>query len=107
MSCAAVTTVSRSSKMMSTAPSFCVVWKDAVGLSACDLSKLRKNDAPKQVVVSLLRKRTTVRNRWLSRQSAMGHEARVSQSVRAVAQARDGKLLCLREALEEMLKITD
>ncbi len=85
--------------MMSTAPSFSVAWKDAVGLSACDLSKLRKNDARKQVVVWLLRKRTTVRNRWLSEQSAMGHDTRVSQSVRAVAQAQDGKLVRLWQAL--------
>ncbi len=76
-------------------------------MSACDLSKLPKNDVRKQVVVWLLRKRTTVRNRWLSEQSAMGHETRVSQSVRAVAQAQDGKLVCLRQALEKMLKITD
>ncbi len=99
--------MSRSSKMISTAPSFCVAWKDAVGLSACDISKLRKTDARKQVVVWLLRKRTTVRNRWLSEQSAMGHETRVSQSVRAVDSAQDGKLVCLRQALEEMPKITD
>ncbi|MGO9112305.1 MAG: nucleotidyl transferase AbiEii/AbiGii toxin family protein [Thermoguttaceae bacterium] len=58
-----------------------------------------------EVVVWLLRKRTTVRNRWLGEQSGMGHETRVSQSVRAVVQAQDGKLLCLRQALEEMLKI--
>jgi len=76
---------------------------DAVGLSGCDLSKLRKNDARNQVVAWLLWKRTTVRNRWPSERLVMGHE-RVLQSVRAVAQAQDGKLVCLRQALEEMLK---
>lgn len=61
----------------------------------------------KQVVAWLLRKYTTVRNRWLSEQLAMGHETRVWRSVRAVAETQGGQLLHLRQALEEMLKITD
>src|SRR5208283_2044945 len=77
----------------------------AVGLSGCDLSKLHKNDARKQVVAWLLRKHTTVRNRWLSVQLAMGHETRISQSVRAVAKAEDSDLLRLRQTLEKTLKI--
>ena len=80
---------------------------DAVGLSACDLSRLRKDDARKQAVAWLLRKHTTVRNRWLSEQLAMGHETRISQSVPAVAQAEGGELARLRQALQATPKITD
>jgi hypothetical protein len=61
----------------------------------------------KQAVAWLLRKHTTVRNRWLSEQLAMGPETRISQAVRAVARANDGELLSLPRALEETLKITD
>ena len=80
---------------------------DVVGLSPPDLPKLRKNDPRKQAVAWLLRKRTTARNRWLSERLAMGHETRVSQSVRAVAQAENGELLALRQVLEGTLTITD
>ena len=36
---------------------------ETLGLMACDLSKLRKNDSRKQAVAWLLRNHTTVRNR--------------------------------------------
>ncbi len=80
---------------------------DAVGLSTCELFALRSSDARKQVVAWLLPTHTTVRNRWLSEQLAMGHETRVSQSPRAVAQAQGGELLCLRQTLEKTPQITD
>ena len=41
------------------------------------------------------------------RSIAMGHETRISQSVRAVTQPQDGERLCLRRTLEKTLKITD
>jgi hypothetical protein len=37
----------------------------------------------------------------------MGHETRISQSVRAVAQAEGGELARLRQALQATPKITD
>ena len=77
---------------MCTAEELLAAGLDAVGLNGCDLSRLRKNDGRKQVVAWLLRKYTTVRNRWLSEQLMMGHETCVSQSVRTVAQAEDGNL---------------
>jgi hypothetical protein len=68
---------------------------------------MRKNDPRKQAVAWLLRKHTTVRNRWLSDRLAMGHQTRVSQAVRAVGQAEVGQLVCLRETVEATPKITD
>ena len=47
------------------------------------------------------------RDRWIGERLAMGHETRVSQSVRAVADAEHGELLTLRRSLERMLIITD
>jgi hypothetical protein len=38
-------------------------------------------------------------------QLAMGHESRVSHSVRAVVEAQGGELLHLRQALKEMLGV--
>ncbi len=85
---------------------------ETVRLSSSELTRLRKRDARKQAVAWLLRKYTTVRNptvrnRWIGERLAMGHETRVSQSVRAVADAEHGELLTLRQSLERMLKITD
>ena len=77
---------------------------ETVGLSSPDLTKLCKNDARKHAVPWLLRRYATVRNRWLSEQLSMGHETRVSQSVRAVAEAEDRELLSLRQSLVRMLK---
>ena len=80
---------------------------ETVRLSSSDLTRLCKSDARKQAVAWLLRKYTTVRNRWIGARLAMGHETRVSQSVRAVANAEHGELLTLRQSLERMLTITD
>ncbi len=80
---------------------------EMVRLSSSDLTRLRKSDARKQAVAWLLRKYTTVRSRWIGEPLAMGHETRVSQSVRAVADAEHGDLLTLRQSLERTLKITD
>jgi hypothetical protein len=80
---------------------------ETVRLSSSELTRLRRSDARKQAVAWLLRKYTTVRNRWIGERLAMGHERRVSQSVRAVADAEHGELLTLRRSLERTLKITD
>jgi hypothetical protein len=76
-------------------------------LDLCGLARLRKNGPRKHDLAWLLQKRTTVRIRRLSEQLAMGHETRVSQSMRAAVQAEEGELLFLRQALERRLRITD
>jgi len=63
---------------------------EAVGLDPQELATTPKTDPRKQAVAWLLRKNTTVSNRWLSSQLNMGHEVNVSQAVRLVREAKAG-----------------
>lgn len=66
------------------------------------LANLRKGDPRKVLVAVLLRKRTSVGNRWLAERLAMGHTAGVSRLVNGFQKAkRSGKHLA---QLEQMLR---
>jgi hypothetical protein len=51
-----------------------------------ELSKLRKGDKGKVLVAALIRKRTSVGNRWLSERLAMGHISALSRLLGAFQQ---------------------
>jgi hypothetical protein len=51
-----------------------------------ELSKLRKGDKGKVLVAALLRKRTSVGNRWLAARLAMGHISALSRLLGAFQQ---------------------
>ena len=80
---------------------------EAVGLNPQRLASTRKTDLRKQVVAWLLRKNTTIRNRWLSSQLNMGHEVNVSQAVRLIAEAKTGQRARLRKAVVKTLRPKD
>ena len=68
-------------------------------LSESALSGMRKGAEVKRVLAWVLRKRTTVSNRWLSAKLGLGHPANVPGYVRSVEQAKAGNLFCLRRQL--------
>jgi len=70
-------------------------------LSESALSGMRKGVEVKRVLAWVLRKRTTVSNRWLSAKLGLGHPANVPGYVRSVEQAKAGNLFCLRRQLEK------
>jgi hypothetical protein len=76
----------------------------AVGLppDSGSLSELRRGDGGKIFVAALLRKHTSVGNRWLARRLAMGHMGSVSRLVGAFGKGK-ANLAKLNE-LEKMLK---
>ena len=76
----------------------------AVGLARKELATTRKTDPRKQAVAWLLRKNTTVGNRWVSNQLNMGHEVNVSQAVRLIAEAKAGQRARLRKVVAGTLK---
>jgi hypothetical protein len=80
---------------------------EAAGLSADELPVLRKTDARKQALAWLLRKNTTVSNRWVSERLYMGHEVNVSQSVRRVEAATHDDLARWRKTVCKTLKSKD
>lgn len=75
-----------------------------VGLpaDAANLAKMRKGDCRKVLVAVLLRKNTSVGNRWLADRLAMGHTAGVSRLVSSFLKNR-GNQRKLKE-LEKMLQ---
>jgi hypothetical protein len=80
---------------------------EAVGLDPQELATTPKTDPRKQAVAWLLRKHTTVSNRWLSSQLNMGHEVNVSQAVRLVREAKAGQRARLRSAVAQTLRSKD
>lgn len=67
-----------------------------------DLAKLRKGDPRKVLVAALIRKNTSVGNRWLADRLAMGHAAGLSRLL-SVCRNDEGSMRKLTE-LEEMLQ---
>ncbi len=49
------------------------------GLAQEDLLKLKKNDARKVAIATVIRRRTTVPNEWIARALELGHVSRVSR----------------------------
>jgi REP element-mobilizing transposase RayT len=87
-----------------TASDLLTVGLEAVGLEKDKLQGTRKTDPRKQVVAWLLRKQTTVTNRWISRELNMGHEMNVSQAAGLVEKAeRNTELDRLKIALSKRL----
>jgi len=80
---------------------------EALGLDPQELATTPKTDPRKQAVAWLLRKNTTVGNRWLSSQLNMGHEVNVSQAVRLVREAKAGQRARLRSAVAQTLRSKD
>ena len=66
------------------------------------LEKLRKGDPRKVLVAALVRKNTSVGNRWLAERLAMGHTASVSRHVSGFLKVRKNQKKL--EELEIMLK---
>ena len=70
-------------------------------LESAKLAELRKGDPRKVLVAALLRKCTSVGNRWLAQRLAMGHTAGVSRLL--VVFQRDTSNLKALAKLEKML----
>jgi REP element-mobilizing transposase RayT len=78
-----------------------------LGLSWNELEALKKTDERKQVLAWLVRRHTSVRNRWVCEKLRMGHEVNVSQSVRRVAEDQDQRLVTLRRRITKALRSKD
>ena len=76
------------------------VGQDRLGLSASDLPSLKKSDSRKKVIAWLIRKRTSVKNEWISNRLRMGSVTKLSSFVSEVEQADGGELLELRKGVE-------
>lgn len=61
-----------------------------------ELPSLKKNDPRKKVVAWLIRKNTSVRNQWISKNLYMGSPSNLSHFIRDVSDATDGDLFMLR-----------
>ena len=80
---------------------------EEVGLDPQQLASTCKTDPGKQAVAWLLRKNTTVANRWLSSQLNMGHAVNVSQAVRLIEEAKSGQWARLRNGVVKTLTSED
>ena len=80
---------------------------EAAGLDPQELATTPKTDPRKQAAAWLLRKNTTIGNRWLSSQLSMGHEVNVSQAVRLIEESKAGQRARLRSAVAHTLRSTD
>ncbi|MDO9542568.1 MAG: transposase [Kiritimatiellia bacterium] len=69
-----------------------------------DMVRWKKGDEHKQAIAWLVKKHTTVRNRWLSERLRMGHEVTVSKAVRRIAEDHCPAICRLRVKLEKLLK---
>lgn len=79
----------------------------AVRLNRDELQSTRKTDPRKQAVAWLIRKNTTVTNRWVSRRLNMGHEINVSQAVGLVEKADRTELARLKAIVARILTSLD
>ena len=76
----------------------------ACGLTHSELETLKKGDVKKKVIAWLIRKNTSVKNEWISRQLKMGHPSSVSRNVRLVENEKCG---AVSELKNKMLKFKD
>lgn len=65
-----------------------------------DLTALKKSDPRKKVIAWLLRRKTCVRNEWISEQLKMGRASKLSFYVKEVEDAEEGCLFDLRERVK-------
>lgn len=70
-------------------------------LTEDELSDLRKGDDRKKVVAWMIRKRTSVKNDWISTRLKMGHPNSISRHMGEVERVRTGELLKLKEEISE------
>jgi hypothetical protein len=80
---------------------------EALGLHAEDLCRTRKSDGRKQLLAWLVRRQTTMRNKWISQELQMGHEINVSRAVSRVARGEDKELMRLKKRVEVAIKGVD
>ena len=71
-----------------------------LGISESDLDALKKGDARKKVVAWCVRKRTSVRNEWISNRLKMGSVSKMSLYVKEVEDSRSGELFELKEMVK-------
>lgn len=70
-----------------------------LGVERNDLEILRKGAPEKTALVWLLKKRTVVKNEWISRRLQCGHPANVPGYVKKMDSAKDGQLVEYKEML--------
>jgi len=71
-----------------------------LGVSRSDLSGLPKGDPRKKALALLIRRKTSVRNEWISGSLVMGSPARLSAYVKETADATEGELVQLKKMLK-------
>jgi len=71
-----------------------------LGLSSTDLQELKKSDSRKKVIAWLIRKRTCVRNEWISNRLKMGSVTKLSSFVSEVDCVQEGELFELKKRAE-------
>ena len=73
---------------------------EKLGLSLADLTDLKKSDLRKKVIAWVIRKRTSVKNEWISKRLEMGSVTKLSSFVSEVEKAQDGDLFELKNRVE-------
>ena len=73
---------------------------DRLKLSSVDLKTLKKSDPCKKAIAWLIRKRTCVKNEWISNRLGMGSVTKLSSFVSEVDSAQDGELFELKKRVE-------
>ena len=71
-----------------------------MNLSESELATLKKSDLRKKAVAWLIRKRTSVRNEWISKRLQMGSASKLSSFVSEVDSAREGELFELKKRVK-------
>lgn len=71
-----------------------------VGLGVDELGSLKKSDPRKMAVAWLIRRNTSVRNEWISKQLQMGRVSKLSFFVKQVEDAERGELFNLKEKVK-------
>ena len=70
---------------------------ELVGLTQEELAAMRKNDPRKKVVAWLIRRNTSVGNRWICEHLAMGHVSNLARHVKDVAESTEQAVMEFRE----------
>lgn len=70
------------------------------GLCESDLENLKKSDSRKKVIAWLIRKRTCVKNEWISTRLRMGCVTKLSSFVKEVEETKDRKLKTLKNRVK-------
>jgi hypothetical protein len=70
---------------------------ELVGTTLEELPVLRKNDHRKKVVAWLIRRNTSVANKWICENLCMGHASNLARHVKDVEESTDQVVVKLRE----------